>query len=65
MDRTRVEAILSGKPAGRRKAPPPKPLFKPDDAMEKCLGAIRRLCASSDVSQRGLQLTSSQLPPIF
>jgi hypothetical protein len=65
MDRTRVEAILSGMPAGRRKAPPPKPLFKRDDAMEKCLGPIGRLCASSNASHRGLQLTSSQLPPIF
>jgi hypothetical protein len=65
MDRTRVEAILSGKPAGGRKNPAPKPVMKPDAQLERCLPALNRLRAAPSTGQRRLELTSSQLPPIF
>jgi len=65
MDRARIEAILSGMPAGGRKALAQKPMFKPDDQMGQCLSAVSRLRAAPCTGHRRLELTSSQLPPIF
>ena len=66
MDRARIEAILSGKPAGRgKKKHDPKPIFKADDKVSACMGAITRLCAAPGKGHRAVELASSQLPPIF
>jgi hypothetical protein len=65
MDRARIEAILSGKPVGGRNVPAPVPVFKPDAQVERCLPALNRLRAAPCTGQRRLELTSSQLPPIF
>ena len=65
MDRARIEAILSGKPAGGRRAAAPTPVVKPDAKMEQCLSALNRLRATPHTGHRRLELTSSQLPPIF
>jgi hypothetical protein len=65
MDRTLLEAILSGKPAGGRKTPAAKPVLKPDAKMEQCFPALNRLRAAPSTGDRRLELTSSQLPPCF
>lgn len=65
MDSARIEAILSGMPAGASKALARKPVFKPDTQMEQCMSALSRLRAAPCTGHRRLELTSSQLPPIF
>jgi len=65
MDMASIKAILSGIPAGGRKVQAQKPVFKPDAQMEICLTALTRLSKPSSTGHRRLELTSSQLPPIF
>lgn len=65
MDRTRLEAILSGQPVAGLKVPAANPVLKSDDQMERCLPALDRLRAEPSTGQRRLELTSSQLPPCF
>lgn len=65
MDRTRLEAILSGQPVAGLKVPVAKPVLKPDDQMERCLPALSRLRAEPSTGHRRLELNSSQLPPCF
>lgn len=65
MDIASIKAILSGIPAGGRKEQAPKPVFKSDAQMEICLTALTRLNKPPSTGHRRLELTSSQLPPIF
>jgi hypothetical protein len=65
MDRTRLEAILSGKPVAGLKKSVKVPVLKPTAQMEQCLPALNRLRAAPSTGARRLELTSSQLPPCF
>jgi hypothetical protein len=65
MDRNRIDAILSGTPVAGLKTRSAVPIFRPGAEMEQCLTALNCLCAAPGTGQRRLELTSSQLPPIF
>jgi hypothetical protein len=65
MDRARIVAILSGLPAGGRKGTVRKPVLKTDAQMASCFPALAHMRRASTTGERRLELTSSQLPPIF
>ena len=65
MDRTRIEAILSGSPVAGLKVPAARPVLKPDENMERCIPALSHLVTGPSTGHRRLELTSAQLPPCF